>query len=461
MSKLIEYARELEDEGKFEDALNYFEMAIEEKGCPFDIRKDIGQVLNKMGDYEEALNCFDLVLSMDENHVDSMFGRAISLIGLNRWIDAYTCLVGALNIDNTNANYWYYVAIILKEYNKPESARKYFKYFRDLDNENFRKMRSSYEFGLVFKQRENELFMRKRNYNIEGFRKELGMYGLDKYEIQYLLRTMPYEDLLFHMHYLKDEFKDYITKEIIKESLGLNDVDIIRMFELESEEKIKQSVISILGYDPFKELDEDVDIPLYEKTGLFKFIDNNKSENYDMIHGLASFNRFVDIMEAKNIKKFSQKNLSYAHKSNEFRINASNSIDLANRNFSQAKKAIVNKNYHDAFVFLDTALKNCPADYYNMYNIKFYYATLLSKFKSADYKILAYRYYEDIGDKARYFKNKDVYLLNKACVAYELSFSYLRFVDEAIYYLNKYLEYKGDNEDIRYLLNSLYKRKMK
>ena len=91
MSRLIEYARELEQQGRFEDALNYYEMAIDEKGCPFDIRKDIGQVLNKLGNYQEALDCFDLVLTMDENHFESLFGRAISLIGLNEWVDAFNC----------------------------------------------------------------------------------------------------------------------------------------------------------------------------------------------------------------------------------------------------------------------------------------------------------------------------------------------------------------------------------
>ena len=98
-------------------------------------------------------------------------------------------------------------------------------------------------------------------------------------------------------------------------------------------------------------------------------------------------------------------------------------------------------------------------DYYNIYNIKFYYATLLSKFKSIDYKLLAYEYYNDIEDKFRYFKNKEVYLLNKACLAYDLSFYYMDFVDEAIYYLNKYLEHRK-NEDIQYLLNSLYMKKL-
>ncbi|SDA49081.1 tetratricopeptide repeat protein [Methanobrevibacter millerae] len=459
MSRLIEYARELEQQGRFEDALNYYEMAIDEKGCPFDIRKDIGQVLNKLGNYQEALDCFDLVLTMDENHFESLFGRAISLIGLNEWVDAFNSLVKAVKLDNDNANCWYYLAIILKEYGEEESARKYFKYFNELDNEDFSNVRSNYEFGLIFKQRENELFRRKRTLNIEGFRKELASYDLDNEKIETLLRTMPYEELLFHMYCLKDLHKDYLTKEIIKQSLGLNDEDIIRMFELEDEEKIKQSVISILGYDPFVDLDDEINVPLYEKTGLFRYIDDHKADN-GVIRGISGFNRFVNVMEAKNMPKLCSRNLNYAEGNAQFQINVSNSINVANDNFNQAKKAIVGKNYSDAFVFLDIALENCPADYYNIYNIKFYYATLLSKFKSPDYKLLAFKYCNNIEDKFRYFKNKEVYLLNKACIAYDLSFHYLNFIDEAIYYFNKYLEVKGGNEDIQYLLNSLYLRKL-
>lgn len=460
MSRLIEYAKELEQDGRFEDALNYYEMAIDEKGCPFDIRKDIGRVLNKLSNYQEALDCFDLVLTMDENHLESLFGRAISLIGLNKWVDAFNSLVKAVKLDNKNANYWYYLAIILKEYGEEESARKYFKYFNELDNEDFSNVRSNYEFGLIFKQRENELLRRKRALNIEGFRKELSSYGLDKDEIETLLRTMPYEELLFHMYCLKDLHKDYITKEIIKQSLGLNDEDIIRMFELEDEAKIKQSVISILGYDPFEDVDDEISIPLYEKTGLFRYVDSHKKDN-NIIRGISGFNRFVNVMEAKNMSKLHHRNLNYARDNSQFQINVSNSINVANDNFNQAKKAIIAKDYSDALAYLNIALKNCPADYYNIYNIKFYYATLLSKFKSRDYKLLAFKYCNNIEDKFRYFKNKEVYLLNKACIAYDLSFYYLNFIDEAIYYFNKYLEVKGDDEDIQYLLNSLYLRKLK
>ena len=461
MSKLMEYAMNLEDQGKFEDALNYYEMVIEEKGCPFDIRCNIGRVLNKTLQYREALDCFDLVLTMDENHLESLFGRAISLIGLNRWVNAFDSLVEAVNIDDANANYWYYMAIILMEYGEKDNARKYFQYFRQLDNENFSRIRSSYEFGLIFKQRENELSRRKKALNIDGFASELKSYGLPDSEIETLLRTMPYEELLFHMHCLKDMHKQNITKEIIKEALGLNDMDVMRMYELEDEEKIKASVISILGHDPFAQLDGEINIPLYEKTGLFKFIDNHKNDSYGQITGISVFNRFVDVMEAKNMPKFKHRNLDYAYQNNQFQINRSDSINLANNSFNQAKRVIVQKNYTEAFVLLDNALKNCPADYYNIYNIKFYYATLLSKFKSRDYKLLAYRYFDDIEDKFRYFKNRDVYLLNKACVAYDLSFYYLNFIENAVYYLNKYMELYGKNEDIEYLLNSLYMRKIR
>lgn len=461
MSKLIEYAKDLEQQGRFDDALNYYEMAIDEKGCPFDIRCNIGRTLNKMGDYSEALNCFDLVLTMDGDHLESLFGRAISLIGLNRWVDAFNSLVDAINLDNANANYWYYLAIILKEYGEDENARDYFKYFRKLNNEEFSRIRSDYEFGLIFKQREMELSGYKRALNIDGFRKELISYGLDLNKVEFLLRTMPYEELLFNMYYLKDLHKENITRDIIKESLGLSDIEVMRMFELEDEEKIKESVVSILGYNPFKDFDDEINIPLYEKTGLFKFIDSHKTKDNSQIRGVSTFNRFVDIMEAKNMPKLQHRNLNYASQNSQFQINLSENINLANDNFSLAKKAIVRSNHSDAFIFLDNAVKYCPDNYYNIYNIKFYYATLLSKFKSRDYKLLAYRYYNDIGDKIRYFKNKEVYLLNKACVAYDLSFYYTDFIDEAIYYFDRYIECSGKNEDIQYLLNSLYMRKLK
>ena len=463
LSKVIEYARKLESEGKYDEALSYFEMAMDEKGCPFDIRKDIGQVLNKKREFEEALSCFDLVLSMDENHLESMFGRAISLMGLNRWVDAYDTFGRAIAIDGENANYWYYVSIIAKEYNN-EHARKYFENFKKLDNAEFLKIRQQYKFGLIFKQRENELYRSKRTLNIDGFRRELKSYGLDDDYITMILRTVPYEELLDEMHYLKEFHREDIERNIIiNEFLKLNigENEIINMFELESVENLKKSIISMVGYDPFPKNDDKISVPLYRNYGLSKFIEEYSNDRYRRVWGVSGFNRFAEILKPMGRRNFTHRKLNYGQPDSGYYSNAMNNVKFANTHFNQAKKAISEKNYQYAFGCLDIALKNCPSDYYNFYNIKFYYATLLSKFKATDNKVLAYAYYDEIEDKMAYFKNKDIYILNKANLAYDLSFSYPKLINDSIRYYEDYLKIHPDDESVQYLLNSQYVYRLK
>ena len=464
LSKLIEYARKLESEGKFDEALSYFEMAMDEKGCPFDIRKDIGQVLNKKRQFDEALRCFDLVLSMDEEHLESLFGRAVALMGLNQWVDAFDSLAKAISIDGSNANYWYYVSIIAKEYENDENARKYFENFKKLDNSQFLMVRQQYRFGLIFTQRENELYRSKRTLNIDGFRRELKSYGLNDDYITMLLRTLPYEDLLLEMYCLKELHMDDIERNIIiNEFLKLNvgENEIINMFELESVENLKKSIISMLGYDPFPKKDDEIYIPLYRNYGLSKFIEDYANDSYRRIWGVSGFNRFAEILKPMGRRNFAHRKLNYGQPDSSYYANALNGVKLANSHFNQAKNAINEKDYQYAFGCLDIALKNCPSDYYNLYNIKFYYATLLSKFKATDNKVLAYRYYDEIENKIGYFKNREIYILNKANLAYDLSFNYPQFVDESINYYKQYLEIHPDDESIQYLLNSQYAYKFK
>ena len=44
MSKLIEKAKKEENENNLEVALTYYEMALSDPACPFDIRSDMGVV---------------------------------------------------------------------------------------------------------------------------------------------------------------------------------------------------------------------------------------------------------------------------------------------------------------------------------------------------------------------------------------------------------------------------------
>ena len=43
----------------------------------YDIRSEMGRVLNKLRRFDEALDYFDTVLIMDEEHIESLFGKGI------------------------------------------------------------------------------------------------------------------------------------------------------------------------------------------------------------------------------------------------------------------------------------------------------------------------------------------------------------------------------------------------
>ena len=149
MSKLIQKAKELEDERDLKVSLTYYEMALSDKSCPYDIRSDMGRVLNKLRDFDQALKSFDMVLIMNENHVDSLFGRGIAYLGLNNWDTALDSFLKAIEIDDNNANLYYYISIILQS-NSDEKAYEYYSKFMELDNDEFKQSRSYYNFGLIF-----------------------------------------------------------------------------------------------------------------------------------------------------------------------------------------------------------------------------------------------------------------------------------------------------------------------
>ena len=137
MSKLIQKAKELEDAGDLKVSLTYYEMALSDKSCPYDIRSDMGRVLNKLRNFDDALKAFDMVLIINANHFNSLFGKGIASLGLNNWDDALDLFLKAIEVDNTNANCYYYISIILQS-NGDEKANEYYSKFMELDNDEFK-----------------------------------------------------------------------------------------------------------------------------------------------------------------------------------------------------------------------------------------------------------------------------------------------------------------------------------
>lgn len=265
MSKLIEQARELEREGNLEVSLTYYEMGLGDKSCPFDVRSDMGRANNKLRKFNEALSCFDNVLIMDQNHIDSLFGKGIAYLGLNKWDESLDSFLKANEIDDTNANCYYYISIILQS-NNDDGASEYYSKFRELDNDEFKQIRDYYEFGLIFLKSELELENSDKKINLEEFRRVLESFDINESEIEYYLKTLPYEELNLKVNQLNDLAYIEEEKKIIRDEfleMGLDDEDIDDLFSMESVEYLKNDIISRTKNNPFPEKTEYINIPLY------------------------------------------------------------------------------------------------------------------------------------------------------------------------------------------------------
>ena len=272
MSKYVDKGNELEDEGNLEGALNRYEMALDDPSCPFDIRSHMGRVQNKLGNYKESLSCFDTVLNMDDNHTESLFGKGISCLGLNKWNEALDLFLKAKEIDDSNANFYYYISIILQSKNE-DDAEDYYSKFLELDNDEFEQIRKCYKFGLIFEDAELRLDNNQK-ININDFKKALKSFELKDDEIDNYLKTLPYEELISKINELNDLHHAENEKNIIRIKyleLGFSDKDVDDYFILDSVDVLKEDIISRTNENPFPDKIE-IDIPLMrEDIGKYIF----------------------------------------------------------------------------------------------------------------------------------------------------------------------------------------------
>ena len=279
MSKLFEKAKKEESENNLKVALTYYEMALSDPSCPFDIRCDMGVVYNKLRNFNEALSCFDNVLNMDENHFNSLFGKGISCLGLNRWDDALDLFLKVIEIDDTNANSYYYISIILQT-NGDDKAQEYYSKFLELDNDEFKQNRSYYEFGLLFLNAESELANDDKLVNIKAFEELLNSFGLSDDEIESYLKTLNYNELISKVNELNDSVYAEDEKRIIREQyleMGFTDKDVDDYFLLDPVDVLKEDIISRTNNNPFPDKTE-IDIPLYVEDDKYIFDEININE---------------------------------------------------------------------------------------------------------------------------------------------------------------------------------------
>ena len=97
----------LDELGRHEDALVFYDKAIEVDRSDVNAWSNKGTALGDLGRLEEAMACFDEALRIDPHSsvVWSNKGNAIEVLG--RYEEALTCFGNALRIDSQNAVFWH------------------------------------------------------------------------------------------------------------------------------------------------------------------------------------------------------------------------------------------------------------------------------------------------------------------------------------------------------------------
>ena len=250
ISKLI---KKLEEEGKYEEALEHIETAdIENLGSIY-IKNDKGRIYNKIRGFNEALSCFETVLVMDDSNPEFLFGKGISLIGLNRFDEALEVFNKLTEVDNANANGWYYKSLLSKSLGDSD-AEFYFNNFLYFDDEDFRKIRSYYPFGILFDEIEHNFRGLYKLDILNDFKNELYSLNLDDTTYSEVVRIIPLENLFDKIAQLKglkleDDTEDIIRKEYIK--MGLSNKDVDDLFKIDSVENLKMDIIESCDENPF------------------------------------------------------------------------------------------------------------------------------------------------------------------------------------------------------------------
>ena len=406
MADFVGRAKELEREGHLQEALTYYDMAVEEKSGSFYVRCNQGTILNRLRQYNQANNYFDLVLVMDENHFDSIFGKGISSIGLGKWDDAFKYFKKCNEIDSENANVWYYLSILYKEKACKEEYTHSYKKFKELDKDdkNFEKIRSFYEFGINFKEKEIELinefgedFEKTDRYlNIESCVDFFNKIGLNDDEISFYLNSVPPDELNNNNELEKKIiYNDLLKKDFKKEEID----DLIRNHEIEDLKNVITSNSEINPFNEFEKLlyDQFRSMPIYHAYD-YKIpnmdIIIEKEENKSIFKKLKIFFNSFD----KNKEK---KLINYYFTLLSEEIYSNNIIEVKNL-FDKIESSNVNQ-------FTDLKIK---LDYFKVL-IKYYCS------HNIQYEEI-YKPLEDISQFYEDIISNPVYIYIKSCILYDL-----------------------------------------
>jgi tetratricopeptide (TPR) repeat protein len=107
LKKLIEKSETLSSEGRYDEALEAINMAIELKPDTFDDWFDIGFCLKKFDQYEESLRAFDNAIEIKHDDSHAWHFKGENLGSLKRFSEAIKAFENAINLNSKEPGHWF------------------------------------------------------------------------------------------------------------------------------------------------------------------------------------------------------------------------------------------------------------------------------------------------------------------------------------------------------------------
>ncbi len=112
--------------GKYEEAIECFDKAIELNPNFAPAWNNKGVALAKLGKYEEAIKCYDKALEIDPNYYYAWNNKGVALAKLGRYEEAIKCYEKAIQINPNYVDAWYNLGLALSKLGRYEEAIKCF-----------------------------------------------------------------------------------------------------------------------------------------------------------------------------------------------------------------------------------------------------------------------------------------------------------------------------------------------
>ncbi|MDW0288181.1 MAG: tetratricopeptide repeat protein, partial [Nitrososphaeraceae archaeon] len=98
-SELFEKGNSLGNLGKYEEAISWYDKALEADPKNVDALYNKGVALGYLGRYEEAIIWYDKALEVDPKNVDALYNKGVALDNLGRYQEAIIWYDKALEVD--------------------------------------------------------------------------------------------------------------------------------------------------------------------------------------------------------------------------------------------------------------------------------------------------------------------------------------------------------------------------